>query len=129
MLDLHHLNGDTVVPGLHDMHVHPMSAGMAQRGCNFPQGSSAQQTIDTVKGCVANHAKGEWITGGQWDAASFGKQGMHRSLLDSVSPDNPVVLSDISGHSTRKDQITASFRSIYREFRAPYGQWEQNRQY
>ena len=50
MLDLHHLNGDTVVPGLHDMHVHPMSAGMAQRGCNFPQGSSAQQTIDTVKG-------------------------------------------------------------------------------
>jgi predicted amidohydrolase YtcJ len=94
------LNGDTVVPGLHDMHVHPMSGGMAQQGCNFPQGSSTQQIIDTVKGCVAKHAKGEWITGGQWDAASFGKQGMHRSILDSVSPDNPVVLSDISGHST-----------------------------
>ena len=94
------LNGDTVVPGLHDMHVHPMSGGMAQRGCNFPQGSSPQQIIDAVKGCVAKHAKGEWITGGQWDAASFGKQGMHRSILDSVSPDNPVVLSDISGHST-----------------------------
>jgi predicted amidohydrolase YtcJ len=94
------LNGDTVVPGLHDMHVHPMSGGMAQQGCNFPQGSSPQQIIDTVKGCVAKHAKGEWITGGQWDAASFGKQGMHRSILDSVSPDNPVVLSDISGHST-----------------------------
>jgi predicted amidohydrolase YtcJ len=93
------LHGDTVVPGLHDMHVHPMSAGMARRGCNFPQGSSPQQIVDTVKSCVAEHAKGEWITGGQWDAASFGKQGMHRSLLDSVSPDNPVVLSDISGHS------------------------------
>jgi predicted amidohydrolase YtcJ len=93
------LHGDTVVPGLHDMHVHPMSAGMAQRGCNFPQGSSPQQIIDTVKSCVADHDKGEWITGGQWDAASFGEQGMHRSLLDSVSPDNPVVLSDISGHS------------------------------
>jgi predicted amidohydrolase YtcJ len=93
------LQGDTVVPGLHDMHVHPMSAGMAQRGCNFPQGSSPQEIVDRVKSCVAEHAEGEWITGGQWDAASFGKQGMHRSLLDSVSPDNPVVLSDISGHS------------------------------
>ncbi len=93
------LSGDAAVPGLHDMHVHPMSAGMAQRSCNFPQGSSPQQIIDTVKSCVARQAKGEWITGGQWDAASFGKQGMHRSLLDAVSPDNPVVLSDISGHS------------------------------
>jgi predicted amidohydrolase YtcJ len=94
------LGGDTVIPGLHDMHVHPMSAGLQQLACNFPQGSTAQQILDTVKGCVSKHAKGEWINGGQWDAASFGKQTMHRSLLDSVAPDNPVVLSDISGHST-----------------------------
>ena len=94
------LQGDTVVPGLHDMHVHPMSAGLQQLACNSPQGSSPQQILDAVRGCVAKHAKGEWITGGQWDAASFGKQGMHRSLLDGVAPDNPVVLSDISGHST-----------------------------
>jgi predicted amidohydrolase YtcJ len=93
------LQGDTVVPGLHDMHVHPMSGGMQQLACNFPQGASPQQVLETVKGCVAGHAKGEWITGGQWDAASFGKQGVHRSLLDSVAPDNPVVLSDISMHS------------------------------
>jgi len=66
---------------------------MQQLACNFPQGTSPQQVLETVKGCVARHAKGEWITGGQWDAASFGKQGVHRSLLDSVSPDNPVVLS------------------------------------
>jgi predicted amidohydrolase YtcJ len=97
IIDLH---GDTVVPGLHDMHVHPMSAGLQQLACNFAQGSSPQQILDTVKGCVAKHVKGEWITGGQWDAASFGEQAMHRSLLDSVAPHNPVVLSDISGHST-----------------------------
>jgi predicted amidohydrolase YtcJ len=115
------LNGDTVVPGLHDMHVHPMSAGMAQRGCNFPQGSSAQQIIDTVKACVAKHAKGEWITGGQWDAASFGKQGMHRSLLDSVSPDNPVVLSDISGHSAFANSKALQIAGITAKTQNPPG--------
>jgi predicted amidohydrolase YtcJ len=93
------LNGDTVVPGLHDMHVHPMSAGLQQLACNFPQGSTPQQILDAVKGCVAKHAKDDLITGGQWNAAAFDKQALHRSLLDSVAPDNPVVLSDISMHS------------------------------
>ena len=93
------LNGATVVPGLHDIHVHPLGSGLQQYQCRFVQGSSPQQVLDTVKGCAAKHAKGEWITGGQWDAASFGKTPPHRSLLDQVSPDNPVALSDISGHS------------------------------
>ena len=93
------LKGAAVVPGLHDMHVHPLGAGQWHDQCNFAQGSSARQVVDTVKACAGKHAKGEWITGGQWDAASFGKQAVHRSLLDSVSPDNPVVLTDISGHS------------------------------
>ncbi len=88
-----------VVPGLHDMHVHPTGAGLWQQRCMFPQGSSAQVVVDTVKGCVAKRGKGAWITGGSWDAAPFGKSPPHRALLDKVAPDNPVYLNDISGHS------------------------------
>ncbi len=93
------LQGAAVVPGLHDMHVHPTGAGLWQARCMFPQGSSAKVVIDTVKGCVAKRGKGTWVTGGSWDAASFAKTPPHRSLLDKVSPDNPVYLNDISGHS------------------------------
>jgi len=93
------LEGATVVPGLHDMHVHPLGAGLSQQKCRIVQGSSVQQMLDAVQGCVAKHAKGEWITGGQWEASAFGNQPMHRALLDKVSPDNPVALNDISGHS------------------------------
>jgi predicted amidohydrolase YtcJ len=93
------LDGATVVPGLHDMHVHPMGSGHMQRQCLFPQGSSPQTIVATVKDCVAKRGKGQWISGGQWDAASFGKQKVHRSLLDKVSPDNPVALTDISIHA------------------------------
>ncbi len=60
---------------------------------------SPQVVLDTIKGCVARHKKGEWISGGQWDAASFGKTPVHRSLLDQVAPDNPVALMDISVHA------------------------------
>ncbi len=118
VIDLH---GDTVTPGLHDMHVHPSSGGIQQLTCNFPQGASPQQVLDTVKGCVAKRAKGEWITGGQWDTASFGEKRVHKSMLDSVSPDNPVVLSDISMHSVWANSRALQLSKITRETPDPPG--------
>src|SRR3569833_122640 len=93
------LQGATVLPGLHDMHVHPMGAGLTALACNFPQGSGPAVVQQAVQQCAAKHAKGEWITGGQWDAASFGATPPNRGFLDRAAPNNPVVLTDISGHS------------------------------
>jgi predicted amidohydrolase YtcJ len=93
------LQGATVLPGLHDMHVHPMGAGLTALACNFPQGSGPAVVQKAVQRCAAKHAKGEWITGGQWDAASFGATPPNREFLDRAAPNNPVVLTDISGHS------------------------------
>jgi predicted amidohydrolase YtcJ len=93
------LEGAAVLPGLHDMHVHPLGAGQTELGCKFPQGSAAQQVLAAIQKCVGAHTKGEWIVGGQWDAASLGKGPPNREQLDRVSPDNPVALVDISGHS------------------------------
>ncbi len=93
------LKGAAVLPGLHDMHVHPMGAGLTQLTCRFPQGSGPTVVQKAVQQCAAKHAKGEWITGGQWDAASFGATPPNREFLDRAAPQNPVVLTDISGHS------------------------------
>ena len=92
------LHGATVLPGLHDMHVHPMGAGISHLACNFPQGSSRAVVLSTVQQCVEQHPKGAWITGGQWDATSIGHEA-NRQSLDRVAPDDPVALTDISGHS------------------------------
>jgi predicted amidohydrolase YtcJ len=93
------LEGAAVLPGLHDSHVHPLSAGQTELGCKFAQGTPAPQLLAIVKKCTASRAKGEWILGGQWDASSFGAEPPHRRLLDAVAPDNPVVLTDISLHT------------------------------
>jgi predicted amidohydrolase YtcJ len=57
-------------------------------------GRAQSQSPGSTSPSIAEPA--DLITGGQWNAASFDKQAVHRSLLDSVAPDNPVVLSDIS---------------------------------
>ena len=112
------LDGDTVLPGLHDVHVHPSSG--YPRGCNFPQGSTLKKIQETIAECAKGKKKGEWITGGQWDAASLGKM-PERQMLDNVSPDNPVVLRDISGHSTWANSLALEMSGVTRDTPDPAG--------
>jgi predicted amidohydrolase YtcJ len=93
------LGGDTVLPGLHDVHVHPVFAGISARQCSIPQGSSLRETLKIVKACAEKAKPNAWVTGGQWDASALG-QAPNRVLLDSVAPNIPVLLSDTSGHSS-----------------------------
>ena len=95
-IDLH---GQTVLAGLHDMHVHPQGGGYTKLQCTFAQGSVPAQMLAAVKRCTDKAKKGEWIVGGQWQAISFGSSGPTSAMLDSVAPSNPVLLYDISGHS------------------------------
>jgi predicted amidohydrolase YtcJ len=92
------LGGNTVLPGLHDMHVHPIYGGIRARECSIPQGSSLANTQQLIRTCVKNTEPGKWITGGQWDASALGQVPNHE-MLDAIAPDNPMLLEDTSGHS------------------------------
>jgi len=63
------LVGDTVLPGLHDTHVHPSSG--YKRGCNFEQGSSLKKVQETIAECVREKAEKEWITCVNRDAVNL----------------------------------------------------------
>src|SRR6185437_4199247 len=52
------LQGAAVIPGLHDMHVHPMGAGLSKLACTFPQGSGPAVVQAAVQQCAAKHKKG-----------------------------------------------------------------------
>jgi predicted amidohydrolase YtcJ len=115
------LQGATVLPGLHDMHVHPGGAGLTNLQCRFDQGLTSKQVTDAVAACIKKRAKGEWVAGGQWDAASFGKTPPHRSILDKVSPENPVTLTDISGHSAWANTKALELAKITKDTPNPPG--------
>ncbi|MEU5685927.1 amidohydrolase [Streptomyces venezuelae] len=93
------LAGDTVLPGLHDLHVHPIYAGVRERRCKIPQGSDLAATLRIVAEHVSRAAPGAWILGGQWDAYALGGT-PDRTMLDAVAPGHPVLLEDTSGHSS-----------------------------
>jgi len=94
------LKGQTVLPGLHDMHVHPTGAGQRELQCQLPHDATPAQVFAITAECVKGKKPGEWVTGGSYEAASFGKTPPNKEMLDKVAPNNPVMFSDISGHSS-----------------------------
>ena len=116
------LQGKTVLPGLFDMHVHPMMAGNGAEGvCRIAQGASAAQLLSVVAECVKAEGPGRWVTGAQWQAVSMGDTPITRQTLDSVSPDNPVMLFDISGHSVWANSRALQVAGITRDTSNPTG--------
>lgn len=93
------LDGATVLPGLHDMHVHPALAGFEEMSCKITHGATLEQVFRTVAECVYRAAPGEWVVGRAYDPEAFGESSAYKSMLDDVAPDNPVLLNDISGHT------------------------------
>lgn len=109
------LAGATVLPGLHDLHVHPMFGGLEQFACGFEPGAAPQAITDAVKKCVAEKRPGEWIQGGNWVAAVFAPGEQHRALLDAVAPDNPVFLNDEAHHSVWVNSRALELAGITRD--------------
>jgi predicted amidohydrolase YtcJ len=93
------LAGRTVLPGLHDAHVHVLFAGMEQFACGFRPGATPDEIASTVKACADAAEDGEWISGGNWVAAVFEPGQQTKEFLDAVAPNNPVILTDESHHS------------------------------
>ncbi|WP_243375391.1 amidohydrolase [Sandarakinorhabdus cyanobacteriorum] len=94
------LKGATVLPGLYDMHVHPVLQAKGGEGrCRIPQDADAKRLLALVADCVKAAKPGEWVTGAQWQASLLEGTPITAATLDAVSPNNPLMLFDVSGHS------------------------------
>ena len=114
------LDGKVVLPGFHDMHVHPLFAGVRQTECKIEQGSTLEQIQHEVQACIDRTDTGGWISGGQWDAHAIG-QIPDRSMLDTISPKNPVLLSDTSGHSAWANSMALVIAGVTADTPDPEG--------
>src|SRR5262249_5828091 len=82
---------------------------------NVPSLAELQQR---VKEAAAKRKEGEWITGFGWDQEKWiGKQFFTRQQLDLVSPKNPVLLENLSGHGKIANSLALKLAGITRDTR------------
>jgi predicted amidohydrolase YtcJ len=88
-----------IVPGLMDGHVHFLSGGHQLASLQLRDVTSPAELVRRVKEFAARRPPGEWITGGDWDHELWpGTPLPRREWIDSVTPNNPVLLSRLDGH-------------------------------
>ena len=95
------LAGRMAMPGINDMHAHPVQGGFQQLfECSFPFTTALDAIVERIRTCAAATPKGEWIIGGQWAAESLETdRPPTRAMLDAAAPDNPVYLIDSTYHN------------------------------
>jgi predicted amidohydrolase YtcJ len=114
------LAGATVLPGLHDVHVHPMYAGIMEGRCKIAQGATLAQLQNGVRACAQRGSVKDWVVGGQWDTPALG-QAPDRAALDAVTQGRPVYLEDTSGHSAWVNSQALQIAGITRTSADPPG--------
>ena len=102
------LQGATVLPGINDAHCHLSGFGLERPPLMLDLGYPAMKSMAdirvAIKGRAAEAGPNKWISGWGWDRGfleEFKHSGEYpdKSDIDEISPDNPVILTEFSGHT------------------------------
>lgn len=100
------LRGAFVTPGFIEGHGHLLGTGHSLMDLNVGKAPNWDAIVAMVKAAVAKAKPGEWIVGTGWQQSKWNKVPQPNidglplpESLDSVSPNNPVMLEHVSGHA------------------------------
>ncbi len=87
-----------VVPGFIDAHVHFLDGGFSLASVQLRDAATPEEFASRVGAYAETLAAGEWITNGDWDHENWGGELPHRAWIDTLTPDNPVLINRLDGH-------------------------------
>lgn len=96
------LEGRMAMPGIYDVHVHPVLGGTeVLLQCLFPPTAGPVEIEETLSACVAADPAAAWIEGGRWTSNFFVDHeiGSPREWLDRFSGGVAISLADDTGHN------------------------------
>ena len=114
-------NGATIVPGFIDSHTHLSSGSKIVTGINLTGVREKSVWLEMIAERVKTMEPGEWLLGGRWDYTFENKGLPTRWELDEVSPNNPIALSDIDGHSMWVNSLAIEKANIRADSEVPLG--------
>ncbi len=114
------LKGRMVLPGMQDVHIHPISGGIEANGCDLNAASTVDEYVAIIKKYAEAHPDAPWIKGGGWAMSSFGPGALARKeLIDAVVPDRPVILWSRDGHTTWVNSKALEIAGITKDTQDP----------
>ncbi|WNS74602.1 amidohydrolase [Bacillus sp. DTU_2020_1000418_1_SI_GHA_SEK_038] len=96
-----HLNGETMLPGFVDSHMHLIGYGEKLNRLDLTNCQSKEEALQAVKQYSSTIEKGEWIIGDGWNENLWGPRAtpIFKYELDTIVPDHPVFLKRVCRHA------------------------------
>lgn len=95
------LQGKLVLPGFHDVHMHPMEVGSTTTVFTLNENESdAENYISTIKKAAQDNPNVKWLIGfGHSIGALFDAQRSPLEIIDEAVSDRPVIIMEQTSHS------------------------------
>ena len=114
--------GKLVLPGFNDAHVHFISGGIELDSVQLKDATSAQEFARLIGEKAKALPKGEWILEGNWDETKWTPAVYpEKSLIDPLTPDNPVFVSRYDGHMGLANSVALKLAGITAQMPDPPG--------
>ena len=117
------VDGQTVIPGMIDAHVHLLNLGNTLRNVDLVGTKSYDEVVARVAERARTAPAGTWIIGRGWDQNDWGSDTRfptHEALTRAV-PDHPVALTRIDGHATLVNAMAMRAANLTAETKDPSG--------
>lgn len=116
------LNDGLAIPGLIDAHTHFSSGGRSLIELSFRGVDSVEKVQQMVAEKIRDLPPGTPVFGRKYDHTLFpGQRWPSKEDLDKVSPENPVVIRRVDGHSAWLNSLALKLSGIDKKTRDPFG--------
>lgn len=116
------LQGKSVFPGFVDAHQHLSGVGFREMTLNLEGTTSLADFLAKVKARVDQAKPGAWVTGRGWIETHWRPPAFpKKEELDSVAPNNPLILTRADGHASVVNSAALKVAAIDRNTPNPFG--------
>jgi len=115
------LGGAFVVPGFVDNHVHFLTGGFDLASVSLRSAQTPTEFTQRLAAHALKSPKGRWILGGNWDHELWGGTLPTKQWIDSVTPNNPVLVRRLDGHMALANTVALKRAGVTRDTVAPEG--------
>lgn len=116
------LKDGVAIPGLIDAHTHFSSGGRSLIELSFRGVDSVEKVQQMVAEKIKELPPGTPVFGREYDHTLFpGQKWPTKEDLDKVSPQNPVVIRRVDGHSAWLNSLALKISGIDKKTRDPFG--------
>lgn len=116
------LAGKLVLPGLHDVHIHPLESASEATHFTLPEYADINEYQAVIENASIQHSDAKWLIGyGHNIDGLLELTQSPRAAIDQVVNDRPVIIMEQTSHSMWVNSKALSIANITQQSRDPIG--------